>query len=64
VDGECLKLYGRLYNYVLITCFCCFVLQKMARQDGQVAPEFADAEEGDVGFLCHKVSFSMFILVS
>jgi hypothetical protein len=50
VDGECLKLYGMLYNHVLITCLCCFVLQKMAREDGQVAPEFADAEEGEISF--------------
>jgi hypothetical protein len=35
----------------------------MAREDGQVAPEFADAEEGDIRFLCYEVSFSfdMFI---
>jgi len=28
-----------------------FFWQKMAREDGQVAPEFADAEEGDIFFM-------------
>jgi len=31
-----------------------FFWQKMAREDGQVAPEFADAEEGDFLFLCYN----------
>ena len=31
-----------------------FFGQKMAREDGQVAPEFADAEEGDFLFLCYN----------
>lgn len=40
-----------------IASFCCIVLQKMAREDGQVAPEFADAGEGDIRFCAIKPPF-------
>lgn len=31
------------------------VLQKMVKDDGQVSPEFADAEEGDIHFHTDKL---------